>query len=127
MKGDIEEIVTRAIRSRTAREKEYRAMSLKMHPWICARCSREFNERNLHGLTVHHKDHNHENNPKDGSNWEHLCIYCHDNEHARYVDNYSCSSIPTSPNAVVRHKALANLGAEIMKRKEDKKTNEVSD
>ena len=92
-------------------------MSLKMHPWICARCSREFSERNIHELTVHHKDHNHENNPKDGSNWEHLCIYCHDNEHARYIDNYSCSSIPMPSNTVARHKALANLGAEIMKRK----------
>jgi len=117
MKDDIEEVVARAIRSRVGREQDYRAMSLKIHSWICARCSREFNERNLHELTVHHKDHNHENNPKDGSNWEHLCIYCHDNEHARYIDNYSCSSIPMPSNTVARHKALANLGAEIMKRK----------
>ena len=34
-------------------------------------------------LTVHHKDHNHDNNPPDGSNWELLCIYCHENEHSR--------------------------------------------
>jgi len=29
-------------------------------------------------LTVHHRDHNHDNNPPDGSNWELLCVYCHD-------------------------------------------------
>ena len=27
------------------------------------------------------------NNPPDDSNWELLCVYCHDNEHARYVDH----------------------------------------
>jgi hypothetical protein len=26
------------------------------------------------------------NNPPDGSNWELLCIYCHDNEHSRNLD-----------------------------------------
>jgi hypothetical protein len=36
---------------------------------------------------VHHRDHNHNNNPPDGSNWELLCIYCHENEHARHLDN----------------------------------------
>ena len=41
---------------------------------------------NVHELTVHHKDHNHDNNPADGSNWELLCVYCHDNEHQRYVE-----------------------------------------
>jgi hypothetical protein len=37
-------------------------------------------------LTVHHKDHNHDNNPPDGSNWELLCVYCHDYEHTKYLD-----------------------------------------
>jgi hypothetical protein len=23
------------------------------------------------------------NNPPDGSNWENLCVYCHDDEHHR--------------------------------------------
>jgi hypothetical protein len=23
------------------------------------------------------------NNPPDGSNWENLCVYCHDDEHSR--------------------------------------------
>ena len=35
---------------------------------------------------MHHKDHNHDNNPLDGSNWELLCLYCHDNEHSRVKD-----------------------------------------
>jgi hypothetical protein len=66
--------------------KGYRQQSLRIHPWVCARCGREFTVKNLHLLTVHHKDHNHENNPSDGSNWENLCLYCHDNEHRRYLD-----------------------------------------
>lgn len=61
----------------------YRERSLKMHGWICAKCGREFELEDLHLLTVHHKDGNHNNNPPDGSNWENLCIYCHDDEHSR--------------------------------------------
>ena len=34
-------------------------------------------------VTVHHKDGNHENNPADGSNWENLCVDCHEDEHSR--------------------------------------------
>ena len=79
----IEQIVAHAIKSRDARERDYRAQSLKINPWVCARCGREFSTENLYELTVHHKDHNHDNNPPDGCNWENLCIYCHDNEHAR--------------------------------------------
>ena len=62
----------------------YREQSLRLFPWVCARCGREFNRKNLHELTVHHKDHNHDNNPTDGSNWENLCLYCHDWEHQKY-------------------------------------------
>ena len=29
------------------------------------------------------RDHDHDHNPPDGSNWELLCLYCHDNEHQR--------------------------------------------
>ena len=53
---------------------------------ICGRCTREFTRENLQQLTVHHRDHNHDNNPKDGSNWELLCLYCHDNEHSRELE-----------------------------------------
>ncbi|MFQ5739062.1 MAG: YajD family HNH nuclease [Acidobacteriota bacterium] len=70
-------------RSREQREKSYRAQALKMFPWICARCGREFSGKRIRELTVHHKDHNHDNNPPDGSNWELLCLHCHENEHSR--------------------------------------------
>lgn len=79
-----------------AREKEktYRERALKLFPWICAKCGREFDGKRLKELTVHHKDHNHDNNPPDGSNWELLCLYCHDNEHSRdkVADWYDGSS-----------------------------------
>ena len=68
-----------------ARQKEtsYRERALKLFPWICAKCGRDFDGKRLRELTVHHKDHNHDHNPPDGSNWELLCLYCHDNEHSR--------------------------------------------
>jgi hypothetical protein len=75
------QLVADALRNR---EHTYREKALKLYPWICARCGREFSGKKLRELTVHHKDHNHDNNPPDGSNWELLCIYCHDNEHARH-------------------------------------------
>ena len=82
----MDRIVAEARRNHQQREKGYRAQALKLFPWICARCGREFGGKKLRELTVHHKDHNHDNNPPDGSNWELLCIYCHDNEHSRYLD-----------------------------------------
>ena len=81
-----DQIVAEARRNRQRREKAYRERALKIYPWICARCGREFKGKKLRELTVHHKDHNHDNNPPDGSNWELLCLYCHDNEHSRYLD-----------------------------------------
>ncbi|MDF7798754.1 YajD family HNH nuclease [Pontiellaceae bacterium B1224] len=66
------------------KEKGYRAKALKMFPHICGSCSREFSGTKLKELTVQHKDHNHDNNPPDGSNWELLCLYCHDNEHEKH-------------------------------------------
>ena len=80
-------IVAEARQAWKEREKTYREQSLRIHPWVCARCGREFTHKNLHMLTVHHKDHNHDNNPPDGSNWENLCLYCHDNEHRRHLDH----------------------------------------
>jgi 5-methylcytosine-specific restriction endonuclease McrA len=79
-------IVVEARRDRLQREQGYRERALKIFPRVCARCGREFEGKKLRELTVHHKDHNHDNNPPDGSNWELLCIYCHDNEHSRYLD-----------------------------------------
>ena len=81
-----DQIIAEARGNRERLEKTYRERALKIFPWICARCGREFTGKKLRELTVHHKDHNHDNNPPDGSNWELLCIYCHDNEHSRYLD-----------------------------------------
>lgn len=75
--------VIEALRLKKDRENTYREKALKLYPWICGHCGREFEGKRLRELTVHHKDHNHDNNPPDGSNWELLCIYCHDNEHSR--------------------------------------------
>lgn len=66
------------------REKGYRAKALKLFPHVCGSCGREFSGAKLKELTVHHKDHNHQNNPSDGSNWELLCVYCHDHEHEKH-------------------------------------------
>lgn len=66
------------------REQGYREKALKLYPWICGRCAREFTRPNLRELTVHHINHDHDYNPSDGSNWELLCIYCHDEEHSKF-------------------------------------------
>lgn len=79
---ELDEIVRR-MRAAQETPENYREKSLKLHGWICAKCGREFELNTLHLLTVHHKDGNHLNNPPDGSNWENLCIYCHDDEHSR--------------------------------------------
>lgn len=82
----LDQVVAEARRNREQREKGYREQALKLYPWICGRCAREFTQANVHELTVHHRDHDHDNNPSDGSNWELLCLYCHDNEHSRYLE-----------------------------------------
>ncbi len=84
--GRLEGILGEAQSAREKRAAGYRDRALKIYPPICARCGREFSGKRLRELTVHHKDHNHDNNPPDGSNWELLCIYCHDMEHQRYLD-----------------------------------------
>ncbi len=77
------EFVSEARRQQIERAKGYREQALKIYPWVCGHCGREFSGSKLRELTVHHKDHNHDNNPPDGSNWELLCLYCHENEHTR--------------------------------------------
>ena len=79
-------IVAEARRHQKEREAGYREKALRLFPHVCGRCGREFEGKRLRELTVHHRDHDHDNNPPDGSNWELLCIYCHENEHSRYED-----------------------------------------
>lgn len=80
----VDQLIAEARDNIKQREKGYRDQALRLFPWICAKCGREFTGKRVRELTVHHKDHNHDNNPPDGSNWELLCLYCHDNEHSRY-------------------------------------------
>jgi hypothetical protein len=116
--GRPDQIIAEAQRYRDQREKTYRGQALKMYPWICARCGREFSGKKLRELTVHHKDHNHDHNPPDGSNWELLCLYSHDNEHARHqvADAYG----ETTPGEVREppstYRPFADL-ADLMQRK----------
>jgi hypothetical protein len=89
------EILAQLRRDLEIRQKGYRERALRMFPHICGSCRREFSGRKLRELTVHHKDHNHDNNPLDGSNWELLCIYCHDHEHEKYkLKGYVDGSAP---------------------------------
>ena len=86
MSEKLDRLVLKARRAADKRAEGYREKALKIYPWICGRCTREFTHANLRELTVHHRDHNHDNNPPDGSNWELLCLYCHDNEHSRELE-----------------------------------------
>lgn len=82
----LDRVVLEARQAADRRAEGYRERALKIYPWICGRCGREFTRMNVRELTVHHRDHNHDNNPPDGSNWELLCLYCHDNEHQRQIE-----------------------------------------
>ena len=111
----LDQVVAEARRGREAREKTYREQALKLFPWICGRCTREFDRSNIQQLTVHHKDHNHDNNPADGSNWELLCVYCHDNEHSRELEA-AARGKPAGNDAAktATHRPFANL-ADLLK------------
>lgn len=85
-KAKLNQVVLEARKQQELREQSYRGQALKMYAWICGRCAREFTHKNVQELTVHHRNHNHDDNPADGSNWELLCLYCHDNEHSRYEE-----------------------------------------
>jgi hypothetical protein len=102
-------VVTEAARARQLREQTYREQALKMYPHVCGRCGREFSGKNLRELTVHHRDHNHDNNPPDGSNWELLCVYCHDNEHQRQLEAKQGGKATQDQSRGATHNPFANL------------------
>jgi len=105
----LDRVVAEARRNAEQREQGYRERALKLYPWICGRCTREFTRDNLQQLTVHHRDHNHDNNPPDGSNWELLCIYCHENEHSRYLEADAGGSTGENGLAAATHNPFAAL------------------
>ena len=114
----LDRIVAEARRNRDARAQTYREQALKLFPWICGRCAREFDRSSVHQLTVHHKDHNHDNNPPDGTNWELLCVYCHDNEHSRELEAAAgAGSPPQDEAATAKHRPFANLADLLAKRR----------
>jgi hypothetical protein len=117
--GKVDQLIAETRRNRELRMKGYRERALKMFPAICARCGREFEGKRLRELTVHHKDHNHDNNPPDGSNWELLCLFCHDNEHSRYVNEeyYEEDAPEVDKGATSTFKPFAGLEALLKNKK----------
>ncbi len=82
----LDQVVLEARLKANERASGYRERALKLFPWVCGRCARTFTHGNLQLLEVHHKNSNHDDNPPDGSNWELLCTYCHENEHSKLKD-----------------------------------------
>ena len=118
----LDRVVADARKAADDRAAGYREQALKLYPWVCGRCGRSFDRTNLRELTVHHKDMDHDNNPPDGSNWELLCLYCHDNEHQKYEEHLASLAAGRSGGAAkggaqVTHKAFEGL-ADLLKRKE---------
>jgi hypothetical protein len=114
------EFIAQVRREKDVRMKGYREQALKLFPPICGRCGREFEGKRLRELTVHHKDHDHDNNPPDGSNWELLCLYCHDNEHSRHsVADWSEGPIAGGNRqaSVSTHNPFAGLDALLKQKK----------
>lgn len=112
----LDRIVAEARRQRDEREQGYRERALKILPWICGRCGREFTRANLNQLTVHHRDHNHDHNPPDGSNWELLCVYCHDNEHSRVLDSAG-RAVEEDALPPATHQPFADLASRLRSRR----------
>ena len=113
-------IIAEARDRRNREEQSYRARALKLFPHICARCGREFSGKKLRELTVHHKDHDHDHNPPDGSNWELLCLYCHDNEHSRneVAEAYGGAAADIEEASPSIHRPFADLEALLKNKKQ---------
>ena len=109
-------IVKKAQSNSQERELGYREQSLKLHPWVCGRCGKTFTRDNLQLLTVHHIDSDHNNNPPDGSNWENLCIYCHDNEHQKMNEFQVYGDVNSGqPSTIATHNPFAELKSKMEK------------
>jgi len=119
----MDKLVAQVRREREQWDQSYRGQALKILPHICSHCGREFSGRRLKELTVHHKDNDHNNNPPDGSNWELLCIYCHDNEHTRVLQSrgYAAPQLGDDRQSHTTYKPFENLKA-LLSEEESKKT-----
>jgi hypothetical protein len=108
----VAEIIANAKRAQDTRAEGYRERALAIFPHVCARCAREFAGKDLRLLTVHHKDHNHHNNPPDGGNWELLCVYCHNEEHQDPYERDTHATVSRSidaDDAPLSHNPFAQL------------------
>lgn len=112
----LDQIVLDARRNAEKRAQGYREQALKLFPWVCGRCARTFTHSNLQLLEVHHKNSNHDDNPPDGSNWELLCTYCHENEHSKLKDMAGRSDAGQAP-AGATHNPFADLKARLSAKK----------
>lgn len=115
----MDQIVAQALAAQKEREKGYRHKALKMFPHVCGKCGRAFEGNRVMELTIHHRDHNHDNNPPDGSNWELLCLYCHENEHSRQMvaDAYGGADTPSQDSrSAMENKPFASL-SDLLKNK----------
>jgi hypothetical protein len=107
----VEEVVREIKVAQPSGGDEYRERSLAIHGLICGRCGRDFDAAHRHLLTVHHKDGNHRNNPPDGSNWENLCAYCHEDVHSRgLLGDYLEGTTASRDRAVVYQDEAASGG-----------------
>ena len=116
MNAKEQEIILKARRQAEERAKGYREQALKLYPWVCGRCGREFTHNNLRELTVHHRDHDHDNNPTDGSNWELLCLYCHDYEHQKLLEAAYGGSAGDTGSTGATYNPFADLKAKMQKK-----------
>ena len=112
----LDRIVAEARRAADERALTYRDQALRIYPWVCGRCARTFTRANLRELTVHHRDHDHDNNPPDGSNWELLCVYCHDNEHQKQLELAGGGTGESKPQGAT-HNPFADLKAKLEAKK----------
>ena len=115
----LDRVVADARRASDERARGYRELALKMYPWVCGRCAREFTRAKVQLLEVHHRDHNHDNNPPDGSNWELLCTYCHENEHRRFLDNAGAPTAGGERQAQATYRPFADLQGLLKGRRDD--------
>ena len=123
-KDKLDRIVADARQTSEVRSLNYRELALSLFPHVCARCGRVFEAGKLQELTVHHRDHNHDNNPVDGSNWELLCIYCHDNEHQRLLEAAATGGDAgtRNPSATATFRPFADIRLPKDSDKSDKET-----
>jgi hypothetical protein len=117
--GKSEKIMAGMLKEEQQRQSGYREKALKLFPHVCGRCTREFEGKKLRELTVHHRDNNHDYNPPDGSNWELLCIYCHDHEHTRGVQEQRNVDDPADRQSqpALAHSPFAALGERFKQQK----------